>query len=177
MAEGGGPSANSTGISIVLSGGGHRAALFGLGVLMYLADAGKNGEVGSIASVSGGSITNGFVGSAAASGIMTAFGSEGGCGSLTSVIVRKGTLFAPLRTKLYLVLLSLGLPAAFLPLWVGRWSWPVRILVVAFLVTLWARFLLDSRGTICALAFRDTLFSPRGPRWSRISSSKIPAQI
>ena len=41
-------------LSVALSGGGHRAALFGLGVLMYLADAGKNRQVGSIVSVSGG---------------------------------------------------------------------------------------------------------------------------
>jgi len=49
-------------IGVALSGGGHRAALFGLGVLLYLADAGKNGEVSSIASVSGGSLANGYVG-------------------------------------------------------------------------------------------------------------------
>jgi hypothetical protein len=48
--------------SIALSGGGHRASLFGLGALMYCADAGLSADVTSIASVSGGSITNGFVG-------------------------------------------------------------------------------------------------------------------
>jgi predicted acylesterase/phospholipase RssA len=47
--------------SIALSGGGHRAALFGLGALLYLADAGLLPSVSSIASVSGGSITNGVV--------------------------------------------------------------------------------------------------------------------
>jgi len=48
--------------SIAISGGGHRASLFGLGALMYLADSGLNAEVTSIASVSGGSLTNGYVG-------------------------------------------------------------------------------------------------------------------
>ena len=48
--------------SIAMSGGGHRASLFGLGALLYLADAGLNAEVTSMASVSGGSLTNGFVG-------------------------------------------------------------------------------------------------------------------
>jgi hypothetical protein len=47
------------GIGVALSGGGHRAALFALGVLWYPADAGKNRSVTSIASVSGGSLTNG----------------------------------------------------------------------------------------------------------------------
>ncbi len=48
-------------IAVALSGGGYRASLFGLGALLYLVDAGKNAEVNSISSVSGGSITNGYV--------------------------------------------------------------------------------------------------------------------
>jgi predicted acylesterase/phospholipase RssA len=48
-------------IGIALSGGGHRATLWALGVLLYLADAEKNREVGAISSVSGGSIANGVV--------------------------------------------------------------------------------------------------------------------
>ena len=48
-------------VGVAISGGGHRAALFGLGSLMYLADAEKSREVVSIASASGGSITNGYV--------------------------------------------------------------------------------------------------------------------
>ena len=48
--------------SIAISGGGHRASLFGLGALLYLADSGLNADVSSISSVSGGSLTNGFVG-------------------------------------------------------------------------------------------------------------------
>ena len=48
--------------SIAISGGGHRASLFGLGALLYLADSGLNADVTSIASVSGGSLTNGYLG-------------------------------------------------------------------------------------------------------------------
>lgn len=48
-------------IAVSLSGGGYRASLFGLGTLLYLVDAGKNAEVCCISSVSGGSITNGYV--------------------------------------------------------------------------------------------------------------------
>src|SRR5947208_1232989 len=49
------------GVSLALSGGGHRASLFALGALLYLVDAKKNAFVDSIASVSGGSLTNGFI--------------------------------------------------------------------------------------------------------------------
>jgi predicted acylesterase/phospholipase RssA len=48
-------------IGVAISGGGHRATLWGIGPLLYLADAGKNAEVGAISSVSGGSITNGVI--------------------------------------------------------------------------------------------------------------------
>ncbi len=47
--------------SLALSGGGHRAALFALGSLLYLADSRQNRQVTSIASVSGGSLTNGVL--------------------------------------------------------------------------------------------------------------------
>jgi len=49
-------------IAVSLSGGGHRASLFGLGALLYLVDAGKGPEIGNVTSISGGSLTNGYVG-------------------------------------------------------------------------------------------------------------------
>lgn len=48
-------------IGVALSGGGHRAALFSAGALMALVDMGVNPNVVSVASVSGGSITNGLM--------------------------------------------------------------------------------------------------------------------
>src|SRR5689334_3024278 len=48
-------------IGVAISGGGHRATVWGLGTLLYLVDAGKHREVAAISSVSGGSITNGVV--------------------------------------------------------------------------------------------------------------------
>jgi predicted acylesterase/phospholipase RssA len=48
-------------IGIALSGGGHRAAMWAAGVLIYFADVGHNREVRTISSVSGGSITNGVI--------------------------------------------------------------------------------------------------------------------
>ena len=55
------PSSADRGVGVCLSGGGHRAALFGLGALLYIVDAGLNTRVRSIASVSGGSLLNAFV--------------------------------------------------------------------------------------------------------------------
>jgi predicted acylesterase/phospholipase RssA len=46
---------------VAISGGGHRATLWGLGALFYLVDADKHREVAAISSVSGGSIANGVV--------------------------------------------------------------------------------------------------------------------
>jgi NTE family protein len=43
-------------LALAVSGGGHRATLFTLGALQYLADAGLSGSVTSIASVSGGRV-------------------------------------------------------------------------------------------------------------------------
>src|SRR5215469_5746546 len=48
-------------IGVALSGGGHRATIWGIGVLLYVADARRQGDVGVIASVSGGSIANGVI--------------------------------------------------------------------------------------------------------------------
>lgn len=47
-------------IGVALSGGGHRAAVWGAGALLGLVDAGVNDRVVSVASVSGGSIANGL---------------------------------------------------------------------------------------------------------------------
>ena len=47
-------------IGVALSGGGHRATVFGLGALQAIADMGLNHQVVSVSSVSGGSIANGI---------------------------------------------------------------------------------------------------------------------
>jgi hypothetical protein len=49
-------------VAVALSGGGHRAGLFGLGALLYLVDVGKGPEIAAVSSISGGSLSNGFVG-------------------------------------------------------------------------------------------------------------------
>jgi predicted acylesterase/phospholipase RssA len=49
-------------IGVAISGGGYRAAAWGLGALLYLTDAGLHGQIGTVSSVSGGSITNAGLG-------------------------------------------------------------------------------------------------------------------
>lgn len=48
-------------LGVAVSGGGHRATVFGLGALLALSDHGLNKRVASISSVSGGSVANGIV--------------------------------------------------------------------------------------------------------------------
>jgi hypothetical protein len=48
-------------IGLCLSGGGHRASIFSLGALLYLVDADRHRDIRVISSVSGGSLTSGFV--------------------------------------------------------------------------------------------------------------------
>lgn len=149
-------------VAVCLSGGGHRATLFGLGALMYLADAGVSRHVTSIASVSGGSLTNGYLGQTGD------FGSTSGADfeedvarPLASQIANRGTLFAPWATKIYLLLLVVGALAVLTsPWWV---SGPVWLRVVMFMVLLWVwGWVLGKRGAVCAHAFEVTLFSPAG---------------
>jgi len=128
------------GITVALSGGGHRASLFGLGVLLYLRDAGKLPEVTSVASVSGGSLTNGFF----AQTIDLATVDDGAAferavAPFAKQLAQHGTLFASWTTCIYLVILCLtGVAATVVP-----WLLPVagvpQFLVFLVALLLWAR--------------------------------------
>jgi predicted acylesterase/phospholipase RssA len=154
------------GIGVALSGGGHRASLFGLGALLYLADSGKSREVTSIASVSGGSLTNGFVAQEAARAgtdfsRMSPQEFRAVAATLAAQVARGGTLWATPLTRLYVVLLALvGLAVV-----VGTWflPWPGWARVVAFFAGLLVLAWLGSlRGDVCGRALARTLFSPDG---------------
>jgi hypothetical protein len=149
-------------VGVALSGGGHRASLFAAGVLQYLADAGVNRDVSSIASVSGGSLTNAFVGQ------QLDFRSVDGptfqaqvTGPLLRQIALDGTLFATRRSKIYLAaLVLLGVIGLVVP-WFVPIPWYLRLgWFVVGLLLLGA--LAGLRGRICTAAFRDTLFSSDG---------------
>jgi len=150
-------------ISVALSGGGHRAALFALGALQYLADAGKNVEVTSIASVSGGSLTNGFVGQTVAYNEVN--GSEFQAqvtDRLLSQLTEHGTLFAPKLTKFYLALVGVVLASALIGVWFLpgiSLGWRVLMCLAGICVALALAWF---RGAVCRHALRVTLFSPNG---------------
>lgn len=149
-------------LAVSLSGGGHRATLFGLGALMYLVDVGANAHVSSIASVSGGSLTNGFVGQTL--DFRSADGPsfrERVASPLATQIAKSGTLFAPVFTKLYLVALIGGAVLVFAPFVAVSDPWYVRLLAFVLVLTLWG-WLFGLRGLVCARAFTRTLFSREG---------------
>ncbi len=156
------PSTRHPSLAIALSGGGHRATLFALGVLMYVVDAKRNRDTTSIASVSGGSLTNGFVAQTLDfRSTDTGEFDRAVVAPLAGRIARRGTLYAPWGTKLYLACLAGALPAALTPLWLGPPSgWQRAGLLLAGLL-LWV-WLVSQRGRVCAAAFRATLFSPEG---------------
>jgi Patatin-like phospholipase len=102
-----------TRIGVALSGGGHRASVFGAGLLLYLADAGRQGDVGAIASVSGGSITNGVVAHQMDYRKASAADVRAGLRPLLRHIAYTGLFFWGPRTNLYVItvfaVLGLGL--------------------------------------------------------------------
>jgi predicted acylesterase/phospholipase RssA len=167
------------GIGVALSGGGHRATLFDLGALLYLADAGKNRDVTSISSVSGGSLTNGYV---AQSGDYSAMSGEefrAAVAGLAKRISLQGTLWASPVTWGYLG----SLIVLYLLVVVGTWflPWAMGVRVVAFLAGLLVAALYAGlRGTVCGRAFATTMFTRRdgGPgRGRRTRLADIATRI
>ena len=156
-------------VGVALSGGGHRAALFGLGVLLYLVRCGRSHDVTHITSVSGGSLTNAFVGQSTDYRRCTAADFEKLAGKLARKIGEDGTLFTFWPIKVYLAAFpALALTAA-AALWlacarlahVGHWRWvAIGLISVGLVAALWKLFSL--RGAVSELAFARALFSPGG---------------
>lgn len=85
-------------IGVAISGGGHRATAYGLGVLLYLVDSRLNQRVGTISSVSGGSILNAFVALLPVNGITRkSFSSFDGFGTFDADAARLARLLAGSR--------------------------------------------------------------------------------
>jgi predicted acylesterase/phospholipase RssA len=87
-------------LSIALSGGGVRASLFSLGVLLYVADAGLSERVRLISSVSGGSITNAATALAGDFSQTKPAEFRGLAGRLSHALVKQGSFFLPTMRKL-----------------------------------------------------------------------------
>jgi hypothetical protein len=147
-------------IAIASSGGGNRAAVFNLGVLLYLVDAAKHHDVCSIASVSGGSVMNGYI---AQLGNLSTTNSAEFRAAVRPFLRRmatKGTLWAWWGTWLYLAVL---LAALVLTAAVGVYPWArplIRFPAMLLMLAIIGKLLLEKRGAVCGQALGATLFSP-----------------
>jgi predicted acylesterase/phospholipase RssA len=148
-------------IGVALSGGGHRAALFGLGVLVYLVDADRNRSVSSIASVSGGSLTNGFVAQSLDYSKATPAEFHDVARKLARRLVKGGTLWATPLTWAYLALLGLAALAAVVGVWFLPLALPWRV-ILFFLAILVVGWIAGWRGAVCVRAFASTLLNRDG---------------
>jgi hypothetical protein len=153
------------GIGVALSGGGNRASLFNLGVLMYLSDAGKAECVRSIASVSGGSVANGYVAQEGPYDQMSGQQFEDAMRPFVNRIARHGTLWAWWGTWLYLLIVIalaaiVGLAAlGRFPDFAGISHSNCYVGTTALVLFAW---LFSRRNVICARAFTATLFTRGG---------------
>jgi predicted acylesterase/phospholipase RssA len=158
-------------IAVALSGGGHRACLWALGVLMYLGDAGRNHDVTSIASVSGGSLANGALGQrldyrAASKGQVRALVQD-----VSQLIAGRGTVFGWWGTYVYLTGVVLGFAAVVLIVGQAVADWPSEVdimgsvewVVAVAAVLTWLR-MLGARGAATARAFEHTLLARDRPK-------------
>lgn len=140
-------------IGVALSGGGVRASLYSLGALLCLVDSELNHRVSEIASVSGGSITNGFIAqrcdfSRVKSPDFDRHSSELAL-AITRGLVRKEAVFA----GYVLLFLTLGIVAFARPFNLPAWA--DVLLVLAFGVALLLR------GLLLAKILRRNFFARR----------------
>lgn len=148
-------------VAIALSGGGHRACLFALGALLYLADARRNADVTSIASVSGGSLANGAVAQQLDYKSAPPAELETVAARVARQVAGPGTVLASPLTWIYLAVVAV----AFVLVVVGTWFLPIAaglkaLVFVAGLVAF--GWLIALRGAVAGRAFARTLFSPAG---------------
>lgn len=150
-------------IGVAMSGGGHRATLWGLGALLYLVDAGKGPDIACVSSVSGGSITNAWVGLRVDLRSVTPERLRQEAQPVAVAAATGGTLWAAPLTFAYLGLMTVVLGAAFVlsvPLR-GRTlavMWAAALLVVGWLG--------QQRAWVCAKAFDRVLF--KGARLAQL---------
>jgi predicted acylesterase/phospholipase RssA len=142
-------------IGVALSGGGHRASLFGLGALLYLVDAGKGPELATISSISGGSITNGYAGMATDVGSADPGDFWTAMQPFSRQVASMGTLFASPLTVAYLAtgvaVVAAAVVATVVLTAAAAWLvWAVALLALGWLA--------QQRSWVAARAFDRTLF-------------------
>ena len=159
-----------TRVGVALSGGGHRASVWAGGLLLYLADAGRNGDVGVIASVSGGSITNGVVAQELDYRQARADQVREGLGPLLHHIAYTGLFFWGPSTNLYVItvlgVLGLGLfgfLAGLVMAFITGIGIAAGIVLVASLIVLAAGVVIFARrSTVVDRALARTHFTRQG---------------
>lgn len=125
------PSREAPCAGVSLSGGGHRATLFGLGVLLGIVEAGHNRHVEWISSVSGGSLANGFVAARCDFRHATA----GEFSEICQDALRQITQFSSitgsrrgvLRVVAYFGLITLFIALAILAIWLLPWPFGIAV--------------------------------------------------
>jgi transposase-like protein len=110
-------------VGIAMSGGGYRASLFALGALMYVHEACARGgaarrRIAAVASVSGGSVTNGLAAHALKVGVDDAAALDAMCRRLIRHTTRTGSMFQGAAGRYYRGLFVMGVLALGL-----AWLW------------------------------------------------------
>jgi predicted acylesterase/phospholipase RssA len=157
-------------IGIALSGGGHRATIWGIGVLLYLADAGRQADVGVIASVSGGSIANGVVAHEMDYAKASAKDVRTGLRPLLRHVAYTGLFFWGPSTNVFVItLLSvlglglLGFTAGLIMAFIGGASiWSGVVLIASLAVLVAGVGLFTRRSAVVDSALARTHFSRDG---------------
>ncbi len=168
-------------IGVAISGGGHRATIWGLGPLLYLVDAGKNREVGAISSVSGGSILNGVVAHEVDFAGTDSSEFERRMAPLVSHVADIGLFFWAPATNAYVVsVFALGglgaaaLVAGGVLVGLHGLTWAIGGLLVAAVALLWlAAAWFERRSVVVDRALARTHFASSGqsPRLSDVARS------
>jgi predicted acylesterase/phospholipase RssA len=164
------PIAGSRPWSIALSGGGHRAALFSLGALMYLVDAGVNRQVSSIASVSGGSLANGVVAKEVDFDSTTPSEFTTAITPLIGMCANSGTVQWAAATKRWIAKLMLALAVSIASIlylatdWrLIHWKPPVAVPIVGLIAGVgWMLYLIARRSAVAEKVFDTLLFKGAG---------------
>jgi predicted acylesterase/phospholipase RssA len=143
---------------------------------MYMADAEKNHDVVSIASVSGGSITNGFIAQECAFSKCTADQFRGIASRLATRIATRGTVYSSKWMRFYLAALLVSLVGI-----AGIWMVPlpraVRLFTMGVAVLAWIWKGWSSRGVVAARALADTILSKDRHETLLREVSKIPEHV
>ena len=145
-------------IAVALSGGGHRASLFGLGAMLYLVDAAKGSELATVSSISGGSLTNAHLGLSFDLTTATPADVWRDTKPFAGQIASRGTVWASRLTIAYLVLLFAVLAAPLVLSFLLPAPWSLACWAVGLVI---AGLLAQRRSWIATRSFDAKLFRGR----------------